>query len=509
MNSNPGIFSVTAVGGALFALALAAAGPVACAAAAPLGFDDARHLLNRTSFAANVDDVDAFARLTREEAVERLLGWTRNPPLTPPPGWTGEPFESPRRARTMSAEDRKLFQREQIGKGVALRAWWLRQMLTTPSPFTEKMTLFWHNHFVSSQRKVRSPQLMYRQNVLLRQHALGNFGELLHAVSKDPAMVIYLDSASNRKGRPNENFAREVMELFTLGEGHYTERDVKEAARAFTGWSIDPETGGFVFRRFQHDDGMKTVLGTSGQLDGDALLDILLAQPQTAEFIVAKLWREFVSPTPDPQEVRRIARAFRDSRYDIKTALRALLVSDAFYAPQNRAALIKSPVDLVVGTLRQFRFTMGEPLPFVFAVNQFGQNLFAPPNVKGWPGGDAWIDSSTLLARKAFLDRLFRAEEMRPAMTAMAAGAERPQQESGPRAKALGRLGQEGRARLIQAMADIRFDKDKWLFQFNKSDNGTIQRVLLASAPANPPQPGMQGLELIRHLVQDPVYQLK
>lgn len=449
--------------------------PGAHAASAPLGFDDARHLLNRTSFAASVEDIDAFARLSRAEAADRLLGWTRNPPLTPPPQWVDEPFESPRRIRTLGEEERKRFQREQFEKGVELRAWWLQQMLTTPSPLSEKMTLFWHNHFVSSQQKVHSPQLMYRQNRLLRSYALGNFGEFLHAVAKDPAMVIYLDSASNRKGRPNENFAREVMELFTLGEGHYGERDIKEAARAFTGWSIDPDTGQFVFRRLQHDDGVKTVLGVSGNFDGDAVLDILLAQPQTAEFIVAKLWREFVSPTPDPQEVRRIARVFRDSRYDIGTALRALLTSDAFYAPRNRATLVKSPVDLVVGTLRQFRFTLGEPLSFVFAVNQLGQNLFAPPNVKGWPGGEAWINASTLLARKAFLDRLFRAQEMRPAAAAMAGGA---------------------------------WD-DNSLFKFNKSDTAAMEHVLLAAAPAHPPQPGMQGLELIRHLTQDPAYQLK
>ena len=147
-------------------------------------------------------------------------------------------------------------------------------------------------------------------------------------------MVIYLDSAQNRKGTPNENFAREVMELFTLGEGNYTEQDIKEAARAFTGWSLDRDTGQFVFRRFIHDDGSKTVLGRSGNLDGDQVLDILLAQPQTAEFITRKLWREFVSPDPDEAEVKRIARRFRDSRYDIKVALYALLTSDAFYAPR-------------------------------------------------------------------------------------------------------------------------------------------------------------------------------
>ena len=175
----------------------------------------------------------------------------------------------------------------------------------------------------------------------------------LHAIARDPAMVIYLDSASNRKGQPNENFAREVMELFTLGEGHYTEHDVKEAARAFTGWSIDPASGAFQFRSGAHDNGFKTVLGNSGNLDGDTVLNILLAHPQTAEFIVGKLWREFVSPTPDTAEVRRIASELRDSGYNIREALRALLMSDAFYAPSNRAVLVKSPVDLVVGTLRQ------------------------------------------------------------------------------------------------------------------------------------------------------------
>ncbi|MGH8621444.1 MAG: DUF1800 domain-containing protein, partial [Burkholderiales bacterium] len=249
--------------------------------AAALGFDDARHLLNRTSFAAGPAEIEAFAGLTRERAVDRLLSGTGKPAVTAPPAWTGEPFESLRRFRGMSAEERKLAQREMFRKAFELRSWWLTEMLATPSPLTEKMTLFWHNHFVSSQQKVRSPQLMYRQNVLLRRHALGNFGALLHAVARDPAMVIYLDSASNRKGQPNENFAREVMELFTLGEGHYTERDVKEAARAFTGWGVDPERGEFVFRPRAHDDGVKTVLGRTGNLDGDAVLGILLAQPQT------------------------------------------------------------------------------------------------------------------------------------------------------------------------------------------------------------------------------------
>jgi len=467
-------------------------------AAAPLGFDDARHLFNRTSFAAGPADIEAFAGLTREQAVDRLLSWAGKPAITPPPAWAAEPFESIRRFRGMSPEERKIALREMAQKAFELRSWWITEMLVTPSPLTEKMTLFWHNHFVSSQQKVRSPQLMYRQNALLRRHALGNFGDLLHGIARDPAMVIYLDSASNRKGQPNENFAREVMELFTLGEGHFTERDVKEAARAFTGWGIDPDRGEFVFRPRAHDDGVKTVLGRTGNLDGDAVLGILLAQPQTAELVAAKLWREFVSPDPDPGEVRRVAAVLRESGYEIRPALRALLTSDAFYAPNNRAALIKSPVELVVGTLRQFSFQTGEPLPFVLGVAALGQNLFAPPNVRGWPGGEMWINSTTLLARKAFLDRLFRVEEMR-AMAAGGAGVETP----GMAARVA-----ERRQRYLQAMLDIQFDGSKWLSQFDGRPQ-LLQRVVLASAPVAEPPPGVQGMELIRHLVLDPAYQLK
>jgi uncharacterized protein (DUF1800 family) len=492
-----------------WAAALLLVAGTALAGAAPLGPDDARHLLNRTSFAAAPADIEAFAALTREQAADRLLSWTRASTVTPPPEWTAEPFESRRRFQRMSAEDRKLAVREMFQKSFELQSWWLTEMLVTPAPLTEKMTLFWHNHFTSSQQKVRSPQLMHRQNALLRRHALGNFGELLHAVARDPAMVVYLDSASNRKGRPNENFAREVMELFTLGEGHYTERDIKEAARAFTGWSIDPDSGEFLFRRPAHDDGAKTVLGRTGNFDGDAVLDILLAQPQTAEHIAAKLWREFVSPQPDPAEVRRVGRVFRESRYDIRAALRALLISDAFYAPANRAALIKSPVDLVVGTLRQFQFTTGDVLPFVFASSQLGQALFVPPNVKGWPGGDAWINSSTLLARKAFLERLFRVDELAPMMAAamdgstgggMSEGMEQP--------RGIARI-DEGRSRFMRAMMEIRFDGGRWLAQFKEAGPAGVQRVLLATAPVQAPSPGLQGMELIRQLTQDPVYQLK
>jgi uncharacterized protein (DUF1800 family) len=472
--------------------------PALAFAAAPMGFDEARHLLNRTSFSANPDAINAFARLTREQAVDQLLAWTAHKVGTPAPAWSNS-FESPRRLRGMSEEQRKLAQREQLEKGAELRAWWMTEMLTTPSPLTEKMVLFWHNHFVSSLQKVRSPVLMYRQNVLLRKHALGYFGDLLHAVARDPAMVIYLDNASNRKGQPNENFAREVMELFTLGEGNYGENDIREVARAFTGWSLDLDTGEFVVRPQIHDYGVKTVLGRDGNFDGDEVLDILLAQPQTAEFIVAKMWREFVSPSPAPAEVKRIARMFRDNRYNIKVALRALLTADAFYAPENRAVLVKSPVDLIVGTLRQFRFETGELLPFLGVARRLGQDLFAPPNVKGWPGGDAWINSATLLQRKQLLERLFRGQEMRRAVAM--------NRDGGDNVESIGKAG-DGKERLVRAMMDIHFDGDKWLSQFAAGDP-LLVKVVLAADPVSPPAPTAHGADMLRQLVLDPVYQLK
>ena len=465
--------------------------------AAVLGFDDARHLLARTSFAAPASDVEKFSRLTRQQAADLLLSWTNRAPSTPAPGWTGERPIPGRQLRAMTTEERQATLRLFNQRTLEMRVWWMQEMLTTPTPLTEKLVLFWHNHFVSSSQKVRQPQYLYRQHMTLRRHALGNFSDMLHAIARDPAMVIYLDGASNRKGQPNENFARELMELFTLGEGHYTENDVKEAARAFTGWSIDPDSGEFLFRPAVHDDGVKTLLGHAGPLDGAAVIDILLAHPRTAEFIVTKLWREFVSPDPDPAEVRRVAGIFRASRYDIRTAVSALLASDAFYDARNRANLIKSPVDLVVGTLRQFQFTTGDAHPFVVACAQQGQNLFAPPNVKGWPGGTAWINSTTLLARKQFLDRLFRADEMRPAMLMAAADTSK------------GGVAAQARQRFTRGMAEVYFDAERWLRYNGGADAGTLARLVLAAPAHNALSPEAAGLELVRRLTQDPSYQLK
>jgi hypothetical protein len=217
------------------------------------------------------------------------------------------------------------------------------------------------------------------------------------------------------------------------------------------------------------------------------------------------MWREFISPKPDPAEVKRVAAVFRDSRYDIRAAVKALLTSDALYAPANRAALVKSPVDLVVGTLRQFQFETRDVLPFVLATNQLGQSLFQPPNVKGWPGGETWINSTTLLRRKEFLEGLFRAEELRPMMGA-AAGEGGSMEMQVPRG--IGQIN-EGRQRYTRAMGQLRFESGRWLAQLKGGDPASVQRVVLAAAPVSAPPQGAQGMELIRHFTMDPMYQLK
>ena len=469
--------------------------------AAAMDFEEARLLLNRTGFGATPQEIAVFARLSRGDAVEKLLRGTNSVARTPAPEWAGD-YVRPGRMRGASEEERKAMQRQQFERAVELRGWWLAEMLATPTPLTERMTLFWHGHFASSLQKVKASKLMYQQNLMLRRHALGNFGELLHAVAKDPAMIVYLDAATNRRGQPNENFAREVMELFTLGEGNYSEQDIREAARAYTGWSIEPETGEFRWRPFAHDNEPKTVLGQSGNFDGDGVLDILLGQPATAQFIAAKLWREFVSPEPrnaeERRELARIAKRFRDSGYEVKAALRELLLSSAFYAPENRAALVKSPVDLVVGTLRQFEVGVGDPLPFTLAVTQLGQNLFAPPNVKGWPGGDAWINSTTLLARKQFLERLLHMSDM----TNM-------RMNDLGKVPGAGRMGMEGRERFARAVADVRMDSSAWFGRLQTATGAAPQRILLAGEPASPLPGGMPERELLRALLLDPMYQLK
>lgn len=481
---------------ALACAAMAFAVPVPAA----MGYEDARHLLNRVGFGATDAEITANAALTRAQAVERILAQTRTEASVAAPAFVGDPFFPYYKLRGLDEAQRKAMQQRNIEEGFELREWWLREILLTPSPLTEKMTIFWHNHFATSQQKVRSAKLIYSQNVLLRRQALGNFGALLHAVSKDPAMLVYLDNANSRRQSPNENFAREVMELFTLGEGNYSESDIKEAARAFTGWSIDRDTGQFVNRWFWHDAGAKSLFGQAGRFDGDQVLDILLSRRETAEFVTRKLWREFVSPQPDEVQVKRLAAVFRDTRYEIKPLMRALLMSDAFWAQESRGSLIKSPVELVAGSLRTLEIHPLNLRPAVAASALLGQNLMSPPNVKGWPGGEAWINSSTLLGRKQFLERLFRGSDAMAGPAMVAAPDDMKNEAAGTPEARFRRMMERG-------LQSYSFDWERWSRTLDRGSR--IESLMLATSPVNPLPANAEGVELVRHLVSDPTYQLK
>jgi len=404
-------------------------------AAQAMGYDEARHLLSRTDFGVTPAAVRAIEGLDYASAVDRLLAHARPTTATPAPNWINEGLKSIRERQREAVEKiraaggangapgEKLKGVDGKPLNVArpiqeqareLRNWWIEEMIVTDQPLVERMTLFWHNHFTSSLQKVRFPPALYFQNVLFRRQALGNFATLLKAVARDPAMLIYLDGVRSVARQPNENFGRELLELFTLGEGHYTEADIKAAARAFTGWSIDPETGSFADHFREHDGGDKTFLGQTGRFDGDDVIAILLRHPRTAETIVRKLWLEFVSLTPDPAEVSRLAAGFRASGYEIKPLMRSIFLSAAFRDPANRAGLIKSPVDLIVGTVRVLGLPVPEKTQLVRMLQGLGQVPFDPPNVKGWPGGESWISTYTMLLRQQFLRRMIEATTVAP-----------------------------------------------------------------------------------------------
>ncbi len=287
---------------------------------------------------------------------------------------------------------------------------WLDRMATGQAALREKMSLFWHGHF-ACRTQGRNPLFTQQYANTLRQHALGRFGDLLMSVSKEPAMLQFLNNQQNRKNAPNENFAREVMELFTLGRGNYTERDIKEAARAFTGWQFTPE-GQFVFRERVHDEGKKTIFGKTGAFNGEDVIAMLLENEQTARFITSKIYRYFVNETEDKKRVDELAGQFYKNSYDIANLMETIFTADWFYDLKNRGAHIKSPVELLVGMRRQLGVQFDQPQPQIFVQRTLGQLLFYPPNVAGWPGGKNWIDSSSLLFRMQLPNYVLKAAEV-------------------------------------------------------------------------------------------------
>ena len=375
----------------------------------------AAHLLNRAAFGGSPDEIQAFHAKGHREAVKSLLESGEEEDLFPAPGI--KPMKKVRGLKdaSMSPEERFALQKainarakEEVHEA---RMWWIHRMAETPFPAREKCVLFWHGHWATSIQKVKDPFLILQQNQTLRACAFGPFDRFAKEISKDPAMIRYLDLNSNKDGNPNENFARELMELFTLGEGHYTESDVQEIARAFTGYRINPETGSFLFSRKNHDPGTKNILGRTGAFDGDATIDLIVSNPQCAGFITSKIWNFYAGEYPSPSWNRILASQFRASGLRTGDFLETIFSCREFYSAKYRSRQIKGPVQWLVQTCK----ILERPLPDAKWINstlqQLGQVPFAPPNVKGWDGGRAWISSSTLLLRYNMAGSLVRGGE--------------------------------------------------------------------------------------------------
>lgn len=448
------------------------------ASSAALSIDEARHLLSRAGLGPTAAEIAAIAPLSRADAVKSLIAGRRTDAVTPAPPFVSGPRDLYRNVDKLDAAGRKAQEDTVREQGDAIRAWWFAELLATPSPLTERMVLTWHNHFVASFNTVRAPDLLFRQNAMFRRHALGDFRALVHDVARDPAMMKYLDTVQSKKAAPNENFARELLELFTLGEGRYAETDIKELARVFTAYRVNEETGGFRLDRGQLDDGDKTILGRTDRFDADSAIDHILAQPQAAVFITERLWREFISERPDAAAVERFAARFRQT-WDIAVLVGDLLTSDAFWAGRNRGQLIKSPVDVLVGTVRLFRTPGVEPLALANLSRRLGMDLFVPPTVRGWVGGAEWINADTLLVRRDIAQRLLRGAPLDNRPMAGPAPADNGV-AAAVRAGVLGPLG-----------------------------TAQMQALLLAAAPFDLPPAGIEPAELAGALIADPAYQVK
>ncbi|HBS28756.1 MAG TPA: hypothetical protein DEB06_04740 [Phycisphaerales bacterium] len=393
------------------------------------GLDEARHLLWRAGFGGTPQQVKALAAWGPEKAVEALVDFDKSASYPAPrpdefdatlvTELSDEERLAVRRAAQSQDEDtlarfrqRRMEQeRRDRAQIVEVQKWWLRRLIESPRPLQEKMTLFWHGHFATSYRTIENSYHMFLQNQSFRAHALGNFGELLFAIIRDPAMIAYLDNNDSRRQAPNENLARELMELFSLGEGNYGEKDIKEGARALTGYSFRGNQ--FAFFPDRHDDGPKVILGQSGNLDGDGFVRAILAQKACSEFLAAKLYQFFVAPIPARAEpghreavtvVTQMGSALRASRYELRPVLRRLFLSEHFYDPAVRLARIKSPAELVVGAARSLLAPTRELSVLLDAMDLMGQSLFFPPSVKGWDGGRRWINTSTLFVRQNTLN---------------------------------------------------------------------------------------------------------
>jgi uncharacterized protein (DUF1800 family) len=366
-------------------------------------FLNIKHLYNRAGFGISYPDLHQLSKKKRSKVVDALFDPEQPAAdlhlLSKDDFLAQQSLLASLGAKKEQTPEEKQ-QREDITKtrnekSRELNISWVQQMMTTQNPFLEKMTLFWHGHFAC-----RANQPFYAQqlNNIQRTNALGSFKTLLVEVSKSPAMLDYLNNQQNRKGRPNENFSRELMELFTLGRGKYTETDIKEAARAFTGWAYNTN-GEFEFNPRVHDEKQKTFFGQTGLFDGEVIIDMILAKPETAIFICRKLYIFFVNDSPDENHVKELADHFYAEKYDITAVMKKMFNADWFYARENTGNKIKSPVEFLVNMSREFYVSYNKPQVLIQLQTSLGQYLFNPPNVAGWAGGKNWIDSSSLMLR--------------------------------------------------------------------------------------------------------------
>lgn len=362
-----------------------------------------KHLYNRAGFGISYADLQTLSRKKLDKVVDNLLKDSQKDD----PIQLVNDFESRRQLlvqaglyakKDLSEDEKKMRQqiiREQNEVSRDLNIAFITKMINTDAPLREKMTLFWHGHFAC---RSNNPFFAQQLNNIQRTNALGSFKTLLVEVSKSPAMLQYLNNQQNKKGKPNENFARELMELFTLGRGNYSEQDIKESARSFTGWMYDKD-GSFIFRKNQHDNGTKTFFGKIGNFEGENIIDIILEKPETSKFIAWKVYKFFVNDHPNEAHVNELATHFYNSKYDIASMMKKMFTSDWFYSPENVGTKIKSPAEFLVGLSREFYVTYNKPQVLIQLQSSLGQYLFNPPNVAGWPGGQSWIDSSSLMLR--------------------------------------------------------------------------------------------------------------
>jgi uncharacterized protein (DUF1800 family) len=386
----------------------------------------AAHLLRRAGFGGNAWQVAQLTSRSMHAAVDSLVNFPSTANLPGPPALFdartvlqqtfGTDTPAPSALRNLDDMQRRdLF--TQIRKGdvrsiVEMQRWWLNRMLTTPAPLQEKMALYFHGHFTTAAvQKGVSAQMIYAQNQLFRDNALGNLRELTWQVSIDPAMLIYLDNGLNNARHPNENYARELMELFTLGVDHYTENDVRESARAWTGYVVQRFTGEVRFIPRRHDGASKTFLGQTGNFSGRDIVNIIYQQPACAEFWANNLLNFFVYNNPEPQLVEAVAALIRKNDYNLRPVMSTLLRSNVFYSARAYRALVKSPVEFVIGTYNALGMTQINAVA-PRALQQMGQVLFYPPNVAGWPGGENWLTSQTMIARQNFVAALTNSPAM-------------------------------------------------------------------------------------------------